>query len=101
MPNKEIKGAIKHSFTLVHYDSPTPEQALVIEKFVVGKGVFVILPTGSGKNTLVFDYLRRTTTSRAHRSIVIVISPLTALMRDLVLVYASPEATLGPGYPVT
>ena len=68
-----------HSFTLLQYDSPTPEQALVIEKFVVGKDDFVILPMGSGKSMcfvalpLVFDYLRR---SCAHRSIVIVITAL-------------------------
>ena len=76
VPSEEIKGAIKHSFTLLQCDSPTPEQALVKEKFVVGKDAFVILSTGSRKSIffvalpLVFDYLRRTTTSRAHRSIV-------------------------------
>ena len=59
-------------------------------KFVAGKHGLVILPTGSRKSMyfvvppLEFDYLRRsvTTTSCAHCSILIVISPLTLLMRD-------------------
>lgn len=60
------------------------EQVQVISEFVSGKDVFVSLPTGYGKSLcyallpLVFDFLR----APCNKSIVVCISPLTALMID-------------------
>ena len=57
----------------------------VIHQFVSGKDIFVSLPTGYGKSLcyallpLVFDSLR---SGDSGRSIVVCISPLTALMMD-------------------
>ena len=52
----EIKGAIKHPFTLPQYDSSTPEQALVIEKFVVGKMSSSFYPRTLGKACVFWLY---------------------------------------------
>ena len=63
-----------------------PEQRRSVEKFAAGSDVFVSLPTGFGKSlcyTLlppVFDLLR----GRKSKSIVLVVSPLLALMKDQV-----------------
>ena len=61
------------------------QQELAIKNFVQGDDVFVCLPTGSGKSLCycilpaVFDALRGT-----DASIVVVVSPLIALMKDQV-----------------
>lgn len=76
------------SFTRLGYHDVKAGQLEAIRGFVKDRDVFVSLPTGSGKSVcygclpLVFDYLRRND-SRT-KSIVIVISPLRALMLDQV-----------------
>ena len=72
------------------YCSLKPEQELAILSFMEGNDVFVSLPTGFGKSLCysaaslpyAFDQLRTT----ARQSIVIVVSPLIALMRDQVAI---------------
>ena len=62
------------------------EQQEAIRQFVLGRDVFVSLPTGYGKSVcyfplpFVFDCLRRV----EKKSIVVVASPLVALMKDQV-----------------
>ncbi len=62
-----------------------------ILNFVVGKDVFVSLPTGGGKSLCyaalpsVFDRLRRVT----QKSLTVVVSPLNALMQDQVSKFTS------------
>lgn len=68
------------------YSSVTAHQHKAVEAFAGGRDVFVSLPTGSGKTLCfallpyVFDILREKS-----GSIVIVISPLIALMQSQVL----------------
>ena len=63
-----------------------PLQEEAVRRFVEGRDVFVSFPTGGGKSLcysvlpLVFDKLRKT----ADQSLVIVVSPLIALMKDQV-----------------
>ena len=63
------------------------QQSKVAESFTSGRDVFVSLPTGSGKTLCysvlpgTFDRLRETSSPS---SIIIVVSPLSALMRDQV-----------------
>ena len=63
------------------------QQSKVAERFTSGRDVFVSLPTGSGKTLCysvlpgTFDRLRETSSPS---SIIIVVSPLSALMRDQV-----------------
>ena len=63
-----------------------PEQKRSLQKFAAGKDVFVSLPTGFGKSLCyvllpyIFDVLRGT----SGKSIVLVVSPLIALMKDQV-----------------
>lgn len=63
-----------------------PEQRRSVEKFVSGQDVFVSLPTGFGKSLCyailprVFDFVKEV----HNKSIVLVVSPLIALMKDQV-----------------
>ena len=74
------------------YDRLTDDQRKAVEAFVLGKDVFVSLPTGSGKSLCyaclphVFDELRsqRAGGTLDHLSIVVVVSPLNSLMQDQV-----------------
>ena len=73
------------------YKSPTDDQRVAITEFVKGRDVFVGLPTGSGKSLcfaalpVVFDECRALSSRvKQGRSIVITVSPLSALMQDQV-----------------
>ena len=72
------------SMSLVGVEKLKNEKSQAIRSFVSGRGVFVALPTGYGKSfcyalrPLVFVRLRAAT----HKSIVICVSPLTALVAD-------------------
>ncbi len=65
-----------------------PEQKRTLQKFASGKDVFVSLPTGFGKSLCyillpnLFDVLRGDDT--CGNSIILVVSPLIALMKDQV-----------------
>ena len=86
--DSEIDGAIRLVFIRLGYQEVKTEQLEAIRGFVKDNDVFVSLPTGSGKSVcygclpLVFDYLRRNDSKT--KSIVVVISPLRALMLDQV-----------------
>ena len=80
------KSAIHRAAESLGYMQLRPNQESVVQNFVQGRDVFVGLPTGSGKSLCycilpsVFDILRGTN----RRSIVVVVSPLIALMKDQV-----------------
>lgn len=63
-----------------------PEQMKVVMEFVRGRDVFAVLPTGFGKTLcyaclpLVFDEL----IGRTAPSIILVVTPLNAIMKDQV-----------------
>ena len=69
------------------------EQLEATREFVKGKDVFVSLPTGSGKSLsygcfpLVYDSL--CSNVGGNKSIVIVVSPLKALMQDQVCAFCA------------
>ena len=81
-----------HAVQELGYDRATPEQGQAIREFLLGRDVFVSLPTGEGKSLcyaslpLVFDWIKehhvRTTISENVSSSIV--SPLTALMKDQV-----------------
>lgn len=83
---KAIAEAVLHAAHKLGYAELRPPQELAIQKFVAGNDVFVCLPTGSGKSLCycllpaTFDQLR----SSQAPSIVVVVSPLIALMKDQV-----------------
>ena len=65
-----------------------PEQLSVAIEFLSGRDVFAVLPTGFGKSLcyalllpLAFDILEK---QHEQRAIVIVVTPLTAIMKDQV-----------------
>ena len=70
------------------YKRMKPEQMNVVISFLRGRDVFAVLPTGFGKTLcyaclpLVFDELSQA--KEAKPSIVIVITPLNAIMKDQV-----------------
>ena len=80
-----IESAVVSASAELGYASLKEKQKVVITKFVHGNDVFAALPTGYGKSLCygclppVFDNLRST-----HGSIVVVVSPLSALMKDQV-----------------
>ena len=75
-------------FTKLGYREVRSEQLEAVREFIKDKDVFVSLPTGSGKSLcygclpLVYDYLRKNDSKT--KSVVLVISPLRALMLDQV-----------------
>ena len=81
----ELDVLIQETAASLGYQSLKEEQKKAVKAFVQGEDVFVSLPTGYGKLLcyallpLVFDR-RRETVER--RSIVMVVSPLIALMKD-------------------
>ena len=82
--NSEIESAIRLAFAKLGYEEARSEQLEATREFVKDKDVFISLPTGSGKSLcygclpLVFDHLRR----NGEKAVVVVISPLRALMLD-------------------
>ena len=81
---------VEESFRMMGYEQVNPEQWTAIKAFVSGVDVFVALPTGFGKSLiyanlpLFYDNLKNW-----KKSIVIVVSPLLALMKDQVDVHSS------------
>lgn len=84
--DEQVEAAIKTAFTQLGYATVRAEQKEAAREFVKGRDVFVSIPTGSGKSLcygclpIVFDILR----DAPETSIVIVVSPLKALMLDQV-----------------
>ena len=94
--NSEIESAIRLVFVKLGYEEARSEQLEATREFVKDKDVFISLPTGSGKSLcygclpLVFDHLRR----NGEKSIVVVISPLRALMLDQAHSFLQKESSL-------
>ena len=92
LPEPVVRQAVKEAFAKLGYHEPTQSQDEAIYHFIMGEDVFVCLPTGSGKSLcyatlpLIFDILKhaakRSSSTEAGKSLVIVISPLVALMKD-------------------
>ena len=82
-------GLIKQAASYLGYSTLKREQETALLYFVEGNDIFVSLPTGFGKSLcygllpLIFD-LKRFGNLERGQSIVIVISPLIALMKDQV-----------------
>ena len=80
-----VSVAVATALQSLGYSELKPMQKQVVDAFVGGRDVFVSLPTGSGKSLCysilpsVFDTLRG-----CNKSIMIVVSPLIALMQDQV-----------------
>ena len=86
LPLEILKDSIKTVACLLGYDKLKKEQEESILNFAKGRDVFVSLPTGYGKSICyiilpwLFDELRKVD----KKSIVLVVSPLIAVMRDKV-----------------
>ena len=92
-----FKSYIQEAAASLGYPALKPEQGEAITQFLMGRDVFVALPTGYGKSLCycclprVFDLVR----SVEEQSIVMVVSPLTALMKDQVAACHSKGLTAG------
>ena len=82
----DVDRAIQAACLKLGYSSLRKEQEQAVKNFVGGKDIFLSVPTGGGKSLCyailpwVFDALKH----RNGSSIVIVVSPLIALMKDQV-----------------
>ena len=85
-PDMEIDCAIRRATNTLGYSKLRPQQERAVKSLVLGRDVFVSLPTGSGKSLCycllpsVFDLL----SGSDGTSIVVVVSPLLSLMKDQV-----------------
>ena len=83
---RNITKAISNSTRRLGYQKIKPEQEKLVEAFLSGRDAFGILPTGYGKSLyfaclpLIFDELE----GKDSTSIVVVTTPLTAIMKDQV-----------------
>ncbi len=83
-----IRGAAEDAAQLLGYRQMKPQQFRVVESFLKGHDVFGVLPTGFGKSLcyaclpIVFDKLLH---KPQGTSIVLIVSPLVAIMKDQVL----------------
>ena len=84
----EIREAAKSAAKELGYLDLKPEQLEVVETFVKGRDLFAVLPTGYGKSPcfgclpIVFDKLLGRV--EEDRSIIVVVTPLTAIIKDQV-----------------
>ena len=82
----DLEAIVSSAVAELGYDSVKPEQKAALLAFLRGRDVFVSLPTGYGKSLCyaalpaAFDSLRISPS----QSIVVVVSPLIALMKDQV-----------------
>lgn len=94
----DLKGAIEKAGETLGYSKLMEEQFICISKFIEGSNVFCILPTGHGKNTCfvclpkAFDFLNN---NDKLKSVIIVVSPLTALIKDQVEALCSRNISVG------
>ena len=88
----QVEQTVRDVFLYLGYETVRRDQMDVILKFIHGKDAFVSLPTGSGKSMcfaslplIIFDRLH----GASRKSVVVVISPLNALMQDQVTKFTS------------
>ena len=92
MEKQSVESALFFAAQKLEIPSFKPEQERVIKAFMSGRDVFVSLPTGFGKSAcygclpVVFDCTRGVA---AGCSIVLVVSPLKALMKNQVCSFRS------------
>ena len=93
-----ISKAISYATKALGYSELRPNQELAVKHFLRGHDVFVSLPTGSGKSLCycllpkAFDFLWQRIES--NQSILVVVSPLIALMQDQVRAMRERGATV-------
>ena len=84
---RDVQFSVTYATKLLGYTELRQQQTQVVEKVLSRRDVFVSLPTGSGKSLCywllpkVFDHLRGSKSADT-QSIVIVVSPLIAVMKD-------------------
>ena len=91
--SKEVQASAVVAAKQLGYDSLKELQLKVITSFVAGNDVFAVLPTGYGKSLcyaclpLLFDHLHGPEGSQ--KSVVIIVTPLTAIMEDQASYYTN------------
>jgi ATP-dependent DNA helicase RecQ len=94
-----VDAAIAEAASLLGFASLKEEQRHCIKSFLEGKDVFIILPTGFGKTACftclphAFDLVQNRSDDK--KAIIIVISPLTALIYDQVTDLLSHNVSAG------
>ena len=94
-----IQACVTQAAGLLGYTSLKVEQRLCLAEFINGRDVFVVLPTGFGKTacftTLPFAFDLVQERDLENRAIIIVVSPLTALIIDQVEALLNRNVSVG------
>ena len=97
MASMELRAIVSTAIGRLGYDMLKPEQEAALLLFLGGRDVFVSLPTGYSKSLCyaalpaAFDSLR----NMPSKSIVLVVSPLIALMEDQVATLLAKGLSVG------
>ena len=88
--NENIDRVCDHVARNLGYESFKPDQKTIVSGLLEGRDVFAILPTGYGKSLCyaclpwVYDEVFRNVSHSESNSIVIIVTPLIAIMKDQV-----------------
>ena len=84
-----IESSILYGLSKLQYEGIKPDQKTIVENYLKGKDAFFCSPTGSGKSLkfeiapFAFEYLCKSN-EMTFKPLVIVVSPLSSLMRSQV-----------------
>ena len=81
-----IDRAIHEAVTKLGYSRASGDQVVAIREFVLGRDIFVMLPTGSGISLCyaALPYVFDSLSGENRASIMLVVSPLQSIMEDQV-----------------
>ena len=92
----DLEAIVSSAVAELGYDSVKPEQKAALLAFLRGRDVFVSLPTGTARASATLRYQLPSLLRRSpSQSIVVVVSPLIALMKDQVATLSGRGLSVG------
>ena len=91
----DLEAIVSSAVAELGYDSVKPEQKAALLAFLRERDVFVSLPTGTARASATPRYQRPSLLRRSSQSIVVIVSPLIALMKDQVATLSGRGLSVG------